>query len=60
MKIIRELNNKFLMYCYPIYTIDTWSILAINNPTLMSMYQPYIVIRRKCGQTLVGLGLGQK
>ena len=32
------------MYCYTIYTIDTWSVLAINSPTLMSIYQPYIRI----------------
>ena len=25
------------MYYYPIYTIDTWSMLTVNNPTLMSM-----------------------
>ena len=28
------------MYCYPIYTIDTWSMLTINNPTIMFMCCP--------------------
>ena len=36
--IIRELNKKSLIYCYFIYTIDTWFVLAINNPTLMFMH----------------------
>ena len=26
------------MYCYPIYTIDIWSVLAINSPILIFMY----------------------
>ena len=30
------------MYCYPIYTIDIWSVLTINHPTLMSMCYLYI------------------
>ena len=47
MGIIRELDKKSPIYCYPIYTIDTWSVLTINNPTLMSMYCPcfyYVLI----------------
>jgi len=36
--IIRELNKKFLIYCYYIYTIDIWSMLAINSLTLISIY----------------------
>ena len=35
--IIRELNKESPIYCYPIYIIDTWSVLAINNLTLMFM-----------------------
>ena len=35
--ITRELNKEFLMYYYPIYTINIWCVLTINNPTLMSM-----------------------
>ena len=31
------------MYCYPIYTIDTWSMLTINNPTLISMFYLYVI-----------------
>ena len=38
MKITRELDKESLMYYYPIYTIDTWFMLAINSPTLMFMY----------------------
>jgi len=34
MGITRELDKKFIMYFYTIYTIDAWSILLINNPTL--------------------------
>ena len=33
-----ELNKEFLMYCYPIYTIDIWSVLTINNSTLIFIY----------------------
>ena len=36
--IIRELSKESPIYCYPIYIIDTWFMLAINNPILMSMY----------------------
>jgi len=35
--ITRELDKKSLIYCYPIYTIDTWSVLTINNSTLVFM-----------------------
>ena len=38
--IIRELDKESLIYCYPIYTIGTWSVLSINNPTPMSMHCP--------------------
>jgi len=38
MEITRELNKEFPIYYYSIYTIDIWSILAINNPILMFMY----------------------
>ena len=34
----KKLNKKSLMYCYPIYTNSSWSMLTINNPTLRSMY----------------------
>ena len=40
VRITRELNKESLMYCYPIYTIDTWSMLAINNSILMFICQP--------------------
>ena len=39
MEIIRELNKKFLIYYYPIYTIDTWFVPVINNPTPMFICQ---------------------
>ena len=29
------------MYCYSIYTIDTWSILTINNSALIYMCYLY-------------------
>ena len=48
MEIIRELDKKFLMYCYSIYIIDTWSILAINNSTLMFIYQPCVICKSTC------------
>ena len=32
--ITRELNKESLIHFYTIYTIDTWSMLAINNSTL--------------------------
>ena len=35
---IRKLNKESLMYCYPIYKIDIWSVLTINNLTLMSIH----------------------
>ena len=38
IRIIRELNKKSLIYFYTIYTTGTWSMLAINSPTLMSIY----------------------
>ena len=34
MKITRELNKKSPMYFYTIYTIDTWFMLAMNNPVV--------------------------
>jgi len=40
VEIIRELDKKSPMYCYLIYIIDIWSMLTINNPTLISMYCP--------------------
>jgi len=40
VEITRKLNKEFLMYCYSIYTIDTWPMLIINNSTLMFMHQP--------------------
>ena len=42
---MREKNRKktkstsFVLDNYPVYIIDTWSVLAINNPTLMSICQ---------------------
>ena len=38
MEITKELDKKFPINCYPIYTIYRWSILMINNSTLMAMY----------------------
>ena len=35
MEIIRELDKESLMYSYTIYTNKTWSVLTINNSTLM-------------------------
>ena len=40
MGITRKFNKEFSMYSYTIYTIDTWSILVINNPTLKYMCCP--------------------
>ena len=33
MGITRKLNKESPMYCYPIYTNISWSVLTINNPT---------------------------
>ena len=41
VEIIRELNKEFLLYSYTIYLKSSWSVLAINSPTLMSMCNPY-------------------
>ena len=41
VEIIRELNKEFLLYSYTIYTKSSWSVLAINSPTLMSICNPY-------------------
>jgi len=38
MEITRELNKKSLIYCSSIYIMDTWSVLAINNPILKFVY----------------------
>ena len=38
MEITRELNKKSLLHSYTIYTKASWSMLVINNPTLMSMH----------------------
>ena len=38
IRTIRELNKKFPMHSYTIYTIDIWSVLAINNLTLKFIY----------------------
>ena len=38
VEIIRELNKEFPMYSYTIYTINIWFMLAINNPTIKSIY----------------------
>jgi len=40
MGITRELDKEFLIHFYSIYTISTWSVLVINSPTLIFMYQP--------------------
>ena len=37
MEILRELDKKFPMYFYTIYTTYIWSMLAINNTALRSM-----------------------
>ena len=38
MKITKELNKEFPIYCYSIDILDIWSILIVNNPTLMSIH----------------------
>ena len=40
IEITRELDKKSLMYCYPIYTNSIWSMLTINKPILIFIYQP--------------------
>ena len=35
MGITRELNKKSLLYCYPIYTTTSWSILLILRLALI-------------------------
>ena len=42
MGIIRELNKESSIYSYIIYTIDTWSMLVINNLTLKYIYRLWI------------------
>ena len=37
VRITKELDKKFLMYSYIIYITDTWSVLTIDSPTLMSI-----------------------
>ena len=44
MRIIRKLDKESLIYCYPIYTIDTWSMLTINNPTLMELINEWNLV----------------
>ena len=41
MEIIRELDKKSLLHFYTIYTKISWSVLAINNPTLIFIYYTY-------------------
>jgi len=38
MEIIRELDKKFLIYSYSIYTTSTWFVLVINSFTLMFIH----------------------
>ena len=38
MGITRELNKKYPIHLYTIYTIDTWSVLIIIYPTLKSIH----------------------
>ena len=38
MRIIRELNKEFPLYCYLIYIIYTWSVLLNIYSTLKSMH----------------------
>jgi len=46
MEITRELDKKFLINCYLIYIIHTWSVLSINNIVLVSSttFQTYDII----------------
>ena len=44
VRIIRELNKKSLLYSYTIYTKVSWSVLAMNNPTLMSILSPCFIL----------------
>ena len=39
IEITRELNKEFLMFFYTIYTTNTWSVIMVSNPTLMSIHQ---------------------
>ena len=39
IEITRGLNKKSTIYCYSIYTNNTWSVLIINNLILMSICQ---------------------
>jgi len=42
MEITNELDNKFSIYSYTIYTTYTWCMLMINSPTLRSIHHLYI------------------
>ena len=42
--IIRELNKKSLLYFYTIYTKVLWSVLAMNDPTLIFMLSPCFIL----------------
>ena len=42
MGITRELDKESLLYSYTIDTKSSWSMLTINNPILISIYQPHV------------------
>jgi len=41
VRITRGLNKESLIYSYTIYTKSSWSMLIINSPILISMYNPF-------------------
>jgi len=42
MEITRELDKESPIHSYTIYTIDTWSVLSINNATLKYICHPQV------------------
>ena len=44
VRITRKLNKKSLLHFYTINTKVSWSMLAINNPTLISMLSPCFIL----------------
>ena len=44
MEITRKLNKESQLYSYTIYTKVSWSMLIMNNSTLMSMLPPCLTL----------------
>ena len=44
MEITRKLNKESLLYSYTIYTKVSWSMLIMNNSTLMSILPPCLTL----------------